>query len=306
MSHAVFLWLTTQKIMKNQFLFCLLTFCPFFSFAQSLNSAPYYYSPPIQSNGVYGSMTYLGAISNVSIGTLNNSSTLPLDTLGSPFRCYRYFNNLTPPILYRDSTYILSITFDSIRHSGSDHSYDTTDNSWYDIGIDFDTLPAHLFNSLTSFIASGTVNATYLPVTMTFSITIPHTCMLDTVRMRIVRYGDIYDGTSMITPTLYWNGVSTNWGNIGETQDYKLSIGNIPPPDTTLTSVQNIAIHSFKPYPNPTTGILHICYPSVIIYSPFGQKVYEEEGNSELNISFLPSGIYYTNINGSMSIIQKQ
>ena len=272
--------------MKHTLLIALL-FISGLSFAQSTTPAPYCMA---LGNSEYGG----GGIIKVSIGTLSHTSPIY-------FGGYSYYNTTPAPILYRDSSYVLSVTFDSIKHSGPDAG--ATDNSWYNIAIAFDTTGASFTGSY-NFTTNGTVGATAAAVVKTFTVTVPHGAPLTTVRMRIVRYGTAIGAPGAIT---FCYAIGRN-GDIGETKDYNLSIGDIPP--TVTTAVPGVSGSSYAVYPNPTTGMLHISAPDgspVTIVSVVGTLMYSGTlSGQRLDIAHLPAGLYYLNTNGSRSVIAKQ
>jgi hypothetical protein len=272
----------TLTFMKNTLLlFALLITST--SFGQTWVKDPYCYPP--STIGTFG-----GAIINVSIGTLNNTSGMVSDTFDHPSNFgYTYFNNLTPPVLYRDSTYTLSVTFDTV--------HGTADVSWYDIAIAFDTTGASFTHPI-NFTANGAVGTTTMRVIKTFTVTVPHSAALDTVRMRIVRYGAAYSGGSHVATPCYPGG--SIYGDIGETEDYKLRIM-----DAASLNVKNVAEIGYIIYPNPTNGPLHFSGSGITLYNTLGQKVGSFPGQ-DADISYLPAGIYYADGDGRRSIVQKQ
>lgn len=228
-----------------------------------------------------------GAITNVSLGVLNNTTGLQgsngyLDT------------TLPKPVLYRDSTYVLSVTFDTVAPATW-----PIDNTWYAIGLPFDTVLGYLqFNTLNRFYRSGSPTTTNAPVTDTFQITVPHNATLGTHRLRVVRWGKTSGG---ITPRLCTD-VPITYGSYGESEDYNVLIADIPP--VVGVNVPREQKHAI--YPNPTTGIIHIePATEAAIYNLVGQLVYSGTG-TEINISHLPSGIYLLKTNSEMFRIQKQ
>jgi len=275
-----------------KYLLVVLLLIPAIAVAQIIDPSPYCHWP--NTSDMYG-----GAIINVSISTLNNST--PSDTSNTTyFSRYKYFNNIPAPILYTDSTYILSITFDSIYNTGAYAG--TTDDSWYVIAIPFDTLSidgAYQFNgSVPRYYKTGVVGADFTPITDTFHVTIPHSAYLCKTRLRVSRYGH---GTGL--PHVCMD--ATDNGNEGETEDYDLDIRNAPPIDTT-TFISTLTKQYTKFYPNPTNGILHIASSSeAIIYNTLGQIVENANGKSEINISNLPNGLYYIKQDNIAYPIQK-
>lgn len=245
--------------------------------AQTTVPAPYCLAP-------YNLHAADGGIIKVDIGTMSHASSI----YAAPG--YSYYNALTPPILYRDSAYTLSVTFDSCIHWDG-----TTDNSWYMVSIAFDTTGATFAGSY-NFEAQGLTNATLLSVVKTFTVTVPHGAPLTNVRMRIVRYGTL---SGVPHAENYCRFVSAINGNIGETKDYNLQIGDIPP----VLSVATVGANPVIMYPNPTTGIVHID-GTAIITNVLGKVIYSGAGGA-VDLSSSPSGIYYVRTGTAVSILRK-
>jgi hypothetical protein len=240
----------------------------------------------------WGTSLMRGSILNVSIGSMSNTTG---------HTTYKYYDNITPPVLYRDSTYILSVEFDTVCPScGTSYP----DNSWYAIGIPFDSSTNYTtFITSIRFYREGGVGSGSTSRVDTFHVTVPHTANLGITRLRVARWGK---GNSSVTSILPALCSPTLTAGIGETEDYDLKIEDAPP---ISLQVQPFQIIKYSVFPNPTTGILHIDAPTGLplrIFNTIGQVVVSEISKPEIDISSLPNGIYYLSINGVNQMIQKR
>ena len=101
----------------------------------------------------------------------------------------------------------------------------------------------------------------------------------------------------------------TYTGECGSVTTYITVTGSSAPP-SGISLVNTNSYYDI--HPNPTTGSIFISTPgtaNVSISNMAGQSVYYNPaylGNSEINTSNLPNGIYLLNINGRKSLINKQ
>lgn len=269
--------------MKYLFILLLL---PFTAIAQVNNPGDYCRAPDN-----YGST---GSIIHVGLGSLLNPTGM---AQGNPH--YTYYNNITPPVLFRDSVYTLTVTFDSVLHSVPP-GFGYTDNSWFRICITFnsDTATNSQFFGIYSFDTSGSVHADSTPTTIVTQVTVPHLAGLGICRMRIVRYAILNQGS---TPFLC-HDANPSWGTIGETEDYDLNIQDAP------TFIQNINTTGYSISPNPTRDRLRITGANkyeISVFSPTGSKLLSST-SPDIDMSGLPNGIYYIEVNNAFSVIEKQ
>ncbi len=121
------------------------------------------------------------------------------------------------------------------------------------------------------------------------TITVPEDAMLGTTRMRIVKNYN----TPIDEPCASYS--------YGQSEDYLINIG--------VLGINNSAISIISLYPNPVENELHINSKNIIeaatIFAATGQKVYNvtfNDTNIKLNVSFLPSGIYFVKISSKGGI----
>jgi hypothetical protein len=281
--------------MKHLFLLTVLfsNYC----FAQITDPTPYCAAIPNLSSS-YSQ----GAILNVSLATLNNSSGL-----SSP---YIYYNNLTPPVLYRGHTYTVSVTFDSIHTGGI-----CCDNSWYAGWIDF-THTNDFTTGWSDYIlidtTSGSLSYVYVNafgtiVTKTGSFTVPMSAAIGITRMRIVRSDKCVVTAGGISRLSDCDCHPSTSSFIGETEDYDVNIQ-----DASTTGLPEEFTLKGTIYPNPTIGITHlVALPNtpVSIRNVLGRLIYSgttTASDAQADLSGEPAGIYFVNIDGQVSILQKQ
>ena len=185
-------------------LYVLVLFVGFFlkTFSQNCTSLNYGSSLPINSTDE--------EIKNVSIGTLNNTSSCATlaGGIGSILNRYsNYAGQIASPTLMQSLSYPLSITLfecSGVTYSGSVSVYiDYNQNGLFtDAGEKVYSAASILFS------LSGTL--------VSSNITIPGNAMLGTTRMRVIgAYG------ATVTPTGSYN--------FGETEDYCVTIGGTAP-----------------------------------------------------------------------------
>ena len=164
------------------------------------------YCTPTYASGDLG---FGDNITNVTLGTLNNSST----TSASPF--YTYFNAVTIPTLYQGATVPISISF-----GGDGNQYAAV---WIDFNKDGIFQSSEGFASLTNAGSNGTT---------TINIAVPSGALLGNTRMR-VRVGD----DSALNGTQACGASNSTWG---ETEDYIVNIITVPPCAVSTPSSLNV------------------------------------------------------------------
>ena len=76
-------------------------------------------------------------------------------------------------------------------------------------------------------------------------------------------------------------------------------------------SVSDNSIVDINVYPNPTSGYLNISVTEdlelkeVVVYNTLGQKVSQTKGTAQINVSHIPSGIYYLSISTDQRTVTK-
>lgn len=297
---SIFLLSETHMKMKNYLIIAMLLICGRVS-GQYL---PYCLPPAVFSP--------CGAITNLSIGTFNHTTaTFPANVWAAHNRFY--CDSLPPIVLYRDSTYILSVKFDTAL------PHEMTDNSWYCIGIPFDTTTGYdQFYTPIRFYRSGFVGTVATPITDTFHVTIPHSALLGITRLRIVRWGKGVSSTYPLSPRLCMDAAhSTSSGMIGETRDYCLDIKDAPPVDTshgTDTTNPSLFVQNINStndiFPNPTVGVLYfpeVQHAAVRVSDINGRTVYENSDftGKYITVESLFSGLYTIRINDKCYLFRK-
>jgi len=231
-------------------------------------SAQTYCSPPFMAAAT-------GCIHSVRLSTLYNR-----DPCSGAFG---YLYSGASPVLYRDSTYTLELVFDSI-----------TASTWVAIAIPFDTgATKYTFSTVNRYYHTLSL-FTAAPHTYYLPITIPHDAALGSTRLRIVRYG----GSGL--PRICNDGIPTSM--YGESQDYTLTIGNIPPAPLSVPVVSTVG----SIYPNPTSGIVNIPYSNTTVINSLGQVVYTSPATSIIDLTPLPNGAYYVKYGSQFATITKQ
>lgn len=255
--------------------------------AQITNPGPYCTAPPWLGGN-------LGIIGNVTLGTINN-----ITTIDSP---YFYYNNISADTLYADSTYTLSVTFDTLRGG-------TADFSGAYIGMDFyhTTSDDYQFLNPGDYIDSIPVNdigAFHSPVTRIFTFVVPSDAKHGLGRLRVIR-NDV-DTPARGADPLCGPGY-LGYTEIGETQDYDIYIINH---NDTVSYVTPIAANAYKVYPNPVKNTVQVTASGrIIIYDMLGHCIYsntEYKANEPIDISALPIGLFTLSVNNYSQLLQKQ
>jgi hypothetical protein len=226
-------------------------------------------------------------ISNVSIGTLNNTS----GTTPSPLPHYTYYNNIAAPTLAKGSTYTLSVTHDPDSTQG----YPNTMH-WIAAYIDFNH--NNIFDS-SELVLSWIVSVNpHLSNPTTATVTIPANALSGVTRMRVLVTEDDY--VNYPTPC------ADTFFESGETEDYNVNITNGNSSVNNVTEETETII-----YPNPAKDHFFIDHSfvdgSIRITDVQGKLVQETMiTNERINISNLKPGFYFvTVIKGAYSSTQK-
>ncbi len=271
--------------MQRKTLLTFLLAMVFFNLSAQTNSLAPYCEP------TYGmGASFDNYISNVTIGTLNNSST-KLNNMNNAF-----YNNLPALTLQKGVATLVSV---SIMKTDAE-------TNCVEVYIDL--------NGDNNFTKSEKVGgATYsdifnaaLPAisTHTFNITIPASATVSgNTRMRIC-HTDANPDMNMLPastphPCHNYNNPTTGdsgW-EYGETEDYIVNVGGGFPNAVEDYTGGNI---SYSLYPNPTSGIINLQIlenkgpVNVQVYNTIGNMVYETEcPDKEINLSHLAAGVYY-------------
>lgn len=254
--------------------------------AQTTNPAPYC-DVPINMSPT----TCKGGITNVHIGTLNNTTTLT----GK----YTYYDNLTAPILYRGMAYSMSITFDTVATSCRPASSKymvvmAYENSGVGLGTSFLVANDSVYN--------GDATTVITPVTKTFTVNVPLSAPIGYIRMRVIRYG-LPSSTYLNPKCIGTGGDAGNYYLVGETEDYNVRIL-----DPISMGVNSGYTPTVSVYPNPCTDKLNISvFGNISISNELGQIVYQNKNYEKelIDVSNFANGIYFVNINGNVTRISK-
>lgn len=223
-------------------------------------------------------------ITNVSFGTLNNSS----DCSESGYTLYDY---LTPAIVQKGMTYPISVT---------------TGNGWgfenVAVFIDFNYNGVFENNEYFSVgSAPGAINTT--------NITIPTNSHTGIVSMRVILVASS-DVTGELDLLNFACGTDEE-EEYGEVEDYKIEIINDP-----LSTAEQV-LQQIQLSPNPTTGIVSlqtkegVYTQSISIHDTKGQLVKnlnlnETLFNLNIDLTPYPTGIYILKIETPSGIINKK
>jgi Bacterial lectin/GEVED domain/Secretion system C-terminal sorting domain/N-terminal domain of BNR-repeat neuraminidase len=158
------------------------------------------------------------AIFNVTIGTLNNTSTCSTTGgSGSALNKYSDYTGLTPTVLSQGVNYTFSVDIGLCSPAGT-YSNCIAIYIDYNQDQDFDDLGETVYESSATTTGAHTENG---------SITIPVTANLGNTRMRVVSL----EGPTTNLKNCYNNNFNYKYG---ETEDYTVTIG--PPPAMYFTS----------------------------------------------------------------------
>lgn len=128
---------------------------------------------------------------------------------------------------------------------------------------------------------------------------------------------DGYDSNGLFHLNFGWGGTANGWYDIPTGIPYQLTviegvIVDIEKPTVTIVRDQE---NTFKIYPNPSSGYVNIITKSkenfnIEITNSIGQNVFNvqniELGSTNIDLSFLPAGIYYLSIHTENEIISKK
>lgn len=212
-------------------------------------------------------------ITNVTIGTLNNTTTCGNTTTGYT----NYGGTVTPPVFNVGATIPVSV---SVGPSGDGWMFESV-GLWVD------------FNKNGVFDAEEyTYVGTGLNQALTASITIPPAAVIGNTKMRVVVAASI---ATSFGHHFACGPVSTD-NNYGEMEDYTVTIA----PSLSTPGFENTVVSI---YPNPTSGLVNIQFPSetsinaINIFSISGQLVYSKEfsnvsDNYTIDLQKAASGVY--------------
>lgn len=223
-------------------------------------------------------------ITNVTIGTLNNTTTCGNATTGYT----NYSGSVAPPVFNVGATIPVSV---SVGPSG---------DGWLDesVGVWVDYNKNGAFESTEyTYIGTGLNQA------VTGSITIPATALTGTTRMRVVVAASL--ATSFGHQFACGPVVANN--NFGEMEDYVVTID----PPLATPGFENASV---SVYPNPTNGLVNIQFAemtavdAINVFSISGQLVYSKQfsGSSDaytIDLAKAATGVYIMKLesqNGTM------
>jgi hypothetical protein len=242
--------------------------------AQTTNAAPY-----CQYNANKTVQGRSGAISKVTLGTLNNATTFGNmatgynSTNGSCAQLYTYYNNIAAPSLTTGSNYTIDLEF---------KSWFDGEPVWYAAYIDFnqnnvfDTTSEMIIDmahaDVLGFIPRSTTPS-ILTATRSNSFVVPANAVPGTTRMRVIRSHKDYawaDSVSKVNPCAGFTPTN-NW-SFGEVEDYNITIvaANTATPSvvslTSNTVTHNSAVLTGVVNANNTTAAISFEYGTTIAY----------------------------------------
>lgn len=243
------------------------------AFGQITNPTPYCAAGYDDYGGNFALPHY---ISNVSLGTLNNTT----GTAQYPAPHYAYYNSLPAPSLAAGSTYSLSVAHDpqtSTLHFVAAYIDYNQNNSFADPGE----------RVLQQTTATQTI--TYPSIAQ---VTIPANATPGKTRMRVMVFeDDTYMGPDATPCTADATG-ALDWG---ETEDYDVNI-------TSSTGIEHVTPDDIAVlYPNPATSRIHIdkslSGATLTIYNMEGKTVLLKVINDETcDVSNIPAGQYVVKV----------
>ncbi len=189
----------------------------------------------------HGTATAGDGITNVTLGTLNNSTNGYI-----PDSTYNYYNTVAAPSLIVGNSYTISITFGACLNA---------EPMYYAAWIDFNG--DNVFSAAELIINNANSGGTEIPygvlTTRTKTFTVPATAIAGTWRMRVVRTGQMSTGSmtysSTYTPSVCFSAAENAAGTIqfGEVEDYNVNITAgtattcAPVTGTTVTGITSVA-----------------------------------------------------------------
>jgi len=282
-----------------------------FASAQITTAAPY-----CEFNANMTMSGSSGAISKVSLGTLNNVTAY--GNLVSDYRAngcrqlYNYYNNVTAPGLTAGTSNTIELEFKS--------SYDG-EPLWYAAYIDFNQ--NNLFDTASEMIidmAHANINGflptgSYPNVLTTIrsnTFTVPANAVAGTTRMRVIRSQKDYiwrDSVSRVNPCKSY--VATFGGGtwmFGEVEDYNVTIIAAAPSIPSMVSLSSTAVTTTTATltgavnANGTTAMAYFEYGTTTAYgNTFGATPASVTGSSNTPITtgligLLPNTVYHYRI----------
>lgn len=242
--------------------------------AQTTNAAPY-----CQYNANKTVQGRSGAISKVTLGSLNNATTFGNmatgynSTSGSVTQLYTYYNNVAAPDLTVGSSYTIDLEF---------KSWFDGEPVWYAAYIDFnhnnvfDTTSEMVIDmahaNVLGFIPRSTTPS-ILTSTRSNSFVVPANAVPGTTRMRVIRSHRDYawsDSVSRVNPCTGFTPTN-NW-SFGEVEDYNITIvaaAPVTPSMVSLTSntvTHNSAVLTGVVNANNTTAAVSFEYGTTVAY----------------------------------------
>ena len=224
-------------------------------------------------------------ISNVTLGTLNNTS----GAVQYPGAHYAYYNTVTAPNLTKGSSYPLSVTHDG---GASIH--------FVAVYIDFNH--NNDFSDAGERVLQYTINGPSIPNPATATVAIPMTATTGVTRMRVMVFeDDNYTWTLLSTNATPCTADATGYLDWGETEDYNVNIVGTTTVCDTVTSLAVSAI---------TTTTAHIAWIAVAGSAGYEYVVNTTAAaptvagtavatNSANVTSLLPGTVYYAHVRNS-------
>lgn len=226
-------------------------------------------------------------ITNVTVGTINNSTTCGNATTGYT----NYSGSVTPPVFNIGATIPVSV---SVGPSGDGWLYES-------VGVWIDYNKNGVFDQAEyNYIGTGLNQA------VTGSITIPATAVVGNTRMRVVVAASAADSFGH---QFACGPVAAN-NNYGEMEDYTVTIA----PSLSIPAFENASV---SVYPNPTNGLVNVQFATqtavdaINVYSVSGQLVYSKQFNTAsdsytVDLQKAATGVYIMKLESENGTIVKR
>ncbi|WP_447636293.1 GEVED domain-containing protein [Flavobacterium microcysteis] len=239
------------------------------------------------SNAINMNCTDGDVITNVTIGSINNTTTCGNSTTGYT----NYSGSVTPPVFNAGATIPVSV---SVGPSGEGWLFES-------VGVWIDYNKNGIFDE-----AEYTYVGTGLNEALSANIEIPTTAVVGNTRMRVLVAASA--ATSFGHQFACGPVVADN--NYGEIEDYTITIA--PPLSTPGFENSSVSV-----YPNPTNGLVNIQFANqttvdaINVYSVSGQLVYSKQFSSAsdsytIDLQKAATGVYIMKLEGENGTIVKR
>ncbi len=227
-------------------------------------------------------------ISNVTLGTLNNTS----GAVQYPGVHYAYYNTVTAPNLTKGSSYPLSVT-----HDGG------TSIHFVAVYIDFNH--NNDFSDAGERVLQYTINGPSIPNPATATVAIPTTATTGVTRMRVMVFeDDNYTWTLLSTNATPCTADATGSLDWGETEDYNVNIvGTTATCDTvtglTMSAITGTSAHVAWTAVTGAAGYQYIVNTTATSPTTSGTNTATTSANAT---GLLPGTTYYAHVRDSCGV----